>query len=118
MYFRLLSSNTVRLVNGSTRYEGRVEVYHNGEWGTVCDNGWDLTDANVVCHGLHFGQAVLTRHNSFYGQGNGQIWLDELNCPVRGKTIEQCSYRGWGIKNCTHSGVAGVKCSTGIYLFI
>ena len=90
-------------------------MYHNGEWGTVCDNGWDLIDANVVCRGLFFGRAVLAKHNSFYGQGNGQIWLDDLNCPGRGKTIEQCSYRGWGIKNCKHSGVAGVKCSTGMY---
>ena len=107
--------NTVRLVNGSTKFEGRVEVYHDGEWGTVCDNGWDLNDAHVVCRGLFLGQAVLARHNSFYGQGNGQIWLDDLGCTGKEKSIEQCSYHGWGVNNCKHSRVVGVKCSTGMY---
>jgi len=104
---------TVRLVNGSTEYEGRVEVYHNGEWGTVCDNGWDLNDAQVVCSELGLGQAIAPRHNAFYGQGSGEIWLDDLNCVGTEGTIGNCSHRGWGIKNCDHSEDTGVKCTTG-----
>ena len=102
----------VRLVNGPTDYEGRVEVHHNGEWGTVCDNGWDLNDAQVVCNELGLGQAVAARHNVFYG--SGKTWLDNLNCVGTEWTIGNCSHRGWGIENCSHSKDVGVKCSTGM----
>ena len=88
-----------------------MEVYHNGEWGTVCDNGWDLTDAQVVCSELGLGPAIAARHNAFYGQGNGQIWLDNLNCTSNEWTIRMCSHTGWEVKNCSHSVDAGVQCS-------
>ena len=101
----------VRLVNGSTKHEGRVEVHHNGEWGTVCDDGWDLTDAQVVCRGLDFDLAVDVKYNAYYGQGIGQIWLDDLNCIGTELSVVNCSHRGWGIENCTHGDDAGVKCT-------
>ena len=105
--------DTVRLVNGTTKYEGRVEVYHNGEWGTVCDDGWDINDAQVVCSELGLGQAFAVRHNAFYGQGSGEIWLDDLNCVGTERSIVNCSHRGWGIEDCDHSKDVGVKCITG-----
>ena len=102
---------TVRLVDGSTQYEGRVEIYHNGEWGTVCDDGWDFNDAQVVCKQLGYGPAVVARRNAYYGQGSGQIWLDNLNCVGIEMTIEICLHHGWGNHNCFHGEDAGVKCS-------
>ena len=88
-------------------------MYHNGEWGTVCDDGWDLNDAQVVCNEAGVGNAIAVRYNAFYGQGSGQIWLDNLNCTGKEGTIGNCSHTGWGTENCSHSEDAGVKCSTG-----
>ena len=104
---------TVRLVDGSTQYEGRVEVYYNDEWGTVCDDGWDLNDAQVVCRQLGFGLTIAARNYAYYGQGSGQIWIDQLNCTGTELTIENCSHNGWGYHYCSHREDASVKCSNG-----
>ena len=92
----------VRLVNGSTEYQGRVEVYYNGQWGTVCDDGWDLNAAQVVCRQLGFFAAVTAKDNAFYGQGTGQIWFDDLNCTGTELNIENCSHNGWRNVGCSH----------------
>ena len=105
---------TVRLVDGPTEYEGRVQVYHNDEWGTVCDDGWDLNDAQVVCNELDFGKAIVARGNAFYGRDNNlKIWLDDLNCVGTEQSIGNCSHKGWNVHNCIHKEDAGVKCIKG-----
>ena len=102
---------TVRLVNGSTSNEGRVEVYYNGEWGTVCDLEWDINDAEVVCRELGFGRANATRRRGFYGQGRGRIWLDAVFCVGTELTIANCDHIGWHNHYCDHSEDAGVICA-------
>ena len=103
----------VRLVNGPTDYVGRVEVQYNCEWGTVCDDRWDLKDAQVVCRQLGFATAIASRYRAYYGEGNGKIWLDELNCVGNELTIESCSHNGWENHDCDHEEDAGVECSNG-----
>ena len=86
-----------------------MEVYHNGVWGTVCDNGWDLNDAHVVCRELGFYSAIAATHRAFYGQGIGSILLGELMCVGTEWTIRNCS-QGQSFV-CDHYEDAGVKCA-------
>ena len=105
----------VHLINGSTKFEGRVEVNYNGAWGTVCDDGWDLNDAQVVCNELDYGKAVSAQHGAVYGLGSGQIWLDNVNCVGTEGTIGNCSHNGWGSHDCGHGEDASVNCTAGMY---
>ena len=101
----------VRLDDGPNKYEGRVEVYHISEWGTVCDDGWNLNNAHVVCNELGFGNAISVEYSAFYGQGRGRIWLDDVQCIGKEWTIGNCSHRGWGMEYCSHYDDVGVKCT-------
>ena len=102
----------VRLVGGRILYEGRVEVNYDGEWGTVCDDGWDYRDAYVVCGQLGFGLSGSPYSSAFFGQGSGPILLDSVTCIGSESTLASCGHLGVGvIRSCTHLEDAGVRCS-------
>ena len=104
----------VRLVNGSIYYEGRVEVYYNGQWGTVCDNGWNYLDVRVVCKQLGFGPTGRSYSRARFGQGSGPIWLDNVACSSNESTIAGCGHLGVNItRGCSHEEDAGVTCNGG-----
>ncbi|XP_072049871.1 neurotrypsin-like [Amphiura filiformis] len=106
-------SPSLRLVYSGTKSDrGRVEVLHNGIWGTVCDDAWDHQDAKVVCRqlGLPYEDAYAMSQ-AYFGQGSGPVWLDEVQCSGSEDSLDECQHAGWGIGNCGHGEDAGVVCA-------
>ena len=89
-----------------------MEVNYNGEWGTVCDDGWDDTDAGVVCRQLGFGSSGTAIGSAGFGNGTGPIWLNAVTCAGNESTLFSCGHLGVGLtRKCYHNEDAGVKCS-------
>ncbi|KAG2458026.1 DMBT1 protein, partial [Polypterus senegalus] len=103
--------NKVRLAGHSSQCAGRVEVYYNATWGTVCSNSWELTDAQVVCRQLGCGNAVRTAVSAEFGKSSGPVLLDEVKCWGNESAIWKCPSRSWGENKCQHKDDAGVVCS-------
>ncbi|NXC23331.1 SRB4D protein, partial [Corythaeola cristata] len=90
---------------------GRVEVMHDHQWGTVCDDDWSLLDASVVCRQLGCGTAVSAYSAAHFGQGSGPIWLDNVQCSGTEAALSECLARPWGVNNCHHGEDASVVCA-------
>ncbi|XP_034363468.1 galectin-3-binding protein [Arvicanthis niloticus] len=101
----------MRLVNGASASEGRVEIFYRGQWGTVCDNLWNLLDAHVVCRALGYENATQALGGAAFGSGQGPIMLDEVECTGTESSLANCSSLGWMVSHCGHEKDAGVVCS-------
>uniref|UniRef100_A0A3P8VYE0 Neurotrypsin n=1 Tax=Cynoglossus semilaevis TaxID=244447 RepID=A0A3P8VYE0_CYNSE len=101
-------SPLVRLVGGRSRKEGRVEVYLHGDWGSICDSGWNDLNAAVVCRQLgHSGGAAAARG---FGQGKGPIHLDQVRCTGKEEFLGECPSLGQSFRSCKRREDAGVRC--------
>lgn len=128
-----------RTVVDSQFTSGRVEIYINGQWGTICDDLFDQTDASVTCKQLGFADAVSFRTSASAGSvscalieptaldlptchlflvyrfhsGTGPIWLDDLQCTASDTRLISCSHRAVGTHSCGHSEDIAVYCTNG-----
>ena len=113
LWLSALTDGTIRLRESNTPLTGRVEIFHSGQWGTVCSDSWDINDANIVCKQLGFRPATQAFGGASHGQGSGPIWMDDVACSGSESLLSECSHRGWGNSDCTHSKDASVQCSYG-----
>lgn len=107
------SEEAIRIVqppNAQHLGQARVEVRHQGEWGTVCDDGWSYEDATVVCQQMGFLKAIYQAKRAMFGQGTGPVWLSKMECTGTEKSLLDCPHPGWGQHSCDHRRDAGVSC--------
>lgn len=100
----------VKLVDGTSPCDGRLQVLYNGHWGAVCNTGWGLEDAMVLCQELDCGEAEQTM--SHVGPFAGSIWMDNLACTGNEMMLWNCPFTGWGASSCGDGLYAGVVCSS------
>ncbi|KAG8520565.1 Soluble scavenger receptor cysteine-rich domain-containing protein SSC5D, partial [Galemys pyrenaicus] len=101
----------LRLADGPHGCAGRLEVWHAGRWGSVCDDGWDLRDAAVACRELGCGAALAAPGGARFGQGTGPVWMDDVGCGGGEQALRDCPRSPWGRSNCDHSEDAGLVCT-------
>lgn len=114
VFFCISGPTDLRLVGGYSRCSGRVEVLHNQQWGTVCNNMWDLMDAEVVCRQVGCGTPLAARFGEPVEKEPGPVWLDEVKCTGTEAALSGCSAKRWGVDYC-HYEHAGVLCSGNPY---
>ena len=99
----------LRLVDGLSEHEGRVEVYHFGLWGTVHAGNWDLLNAIVVCHQLSYSTAVTTKEYNF--NSSAPVWLSYVRCTGLENELTQCKNTGPRLHSPSYRSAAGVVCA-------
>ncbi|XP_018432272.1 PREDICTED: scavenger receptor cysteine-rich domain-containing group B protein-like [Nanorana parkeri] len=104
----------VRLVDGRHSCSGRVEVLFKKKWGTVCDQHWDLSDAEVVCREVGCGPAVEAPGGAYFGPGSGTIWLEKVFCNGTESALSHCGAVVSRKNLCVHSQDASVICRVSV----
>jgi deleted-in-malignant-brain-tumors protein 1 len=94
---------------GDQSYTGKVEIQYQGTWGVVCENGWNIVDAHVICRMLGY-KAAEVAIQYIEGETTRKMLLDVVQCSGNEKSIAKCAHNGWGKYSCTNKGLAGVVC--------
>ncbi len=102
----------LRIVDGANADEGRLELFYNNQWGTVCDDRWDFNDATVACNQLGYPGAAAALFTFNVVDGAGPILLDDVQCLGTEANLLDCVHREpVGSHNCSHFEDAGVRCN-------
>ena len=92
-------------------FSGRVEVYRNGEWSTICDKNWIDTTAAVVCRQLGYGNGGFLKTDRNVPPGSGPVLMDNVKCGRAETNLFACSHSGFGNHDyCGHVEDVGVSC--------
>uniref|UniRef100_A0A5S6QY80 Neurotrypsin n=1 Tax=Trichuris muris TaxID=70415 RepID=A0A5S6QY80_TRIMR len=102
------TSFKARLTGGSVPWEGKIEVNIGGAWTAVCDDGWNINAARVICRQLGYPQAL----RSWIGMTNPKNYLmDDIKCTGNERYLNECRFSGWGKHDCGPNEAAGVQCA-------
>ncbi|XP_018303194.1 uncharacterized protein [Mycetomoellerius zeteki] len=107
----------IRLAGANNSYEGRIEVKILGHWGQVCDDGFGMINADVICKELGFDLGALeVRPGGFYGNLDPptRFMVDQLKCRGNETTLRECDFNGWGVHNCQPEEAVGIVCKTAV----
>ena len=104
------SDGDLRIEDGPSDNEGRLEIFHDGEWGAVCDDFFSDRDAGVACEQLGYTGGRSLR-GKWPAPGDMSIWLDDVGCTGSESRLDACPHPGWGQHNCAAREAVGVRCS-------
>ena len=93
-------------------------MHYNGKWDAICDDGWVLNDAEVVCREPGFGQAIADRSEGYYGQGSGQVWLFDLSCTGTESSIVIFLHNEWEVDDSNRSSDVSISCAVPKYFLL
>ncbi len=110
----------VRLVGGKGPHEGRLEVFINGDWGTVADDyQFGQVEAETVCRQLGYTGYALATNSGVFGKGSGKIAFGQIKCStdesIRPIELDQCELSGT-TKKSRHENDVGVVCDSKLLL--
>ena len=127
---RECNETDVRLVEGQTPHDGRIEICLDGGWGSVCYDQWDIGDAKVVCRQLGYDgcelfawpinsmscilslfKVSLTKSSSSSSNGQTYSHLDDIDCNGNESKLSDCEYKEISGQNCDLGEEPVVTCS-------
>ena len=108
----LIGEGSVRLTGGALDNEGRLEVFFDGEWGSVCNRNWGRWSGSVACKDLGYESLVKVTGTSQYNNAeNIPIWLNGVQCAKNDRRIRDCAHEPVGYQPCSHDEDVGLICS-------
>ncbi|KAK3583667.1 hypothetical protein CHS0354_021407 [Potamilus streckersoni] len=114
---RAQSEGDIRLTDAQIPTRGKIEIFHSGSWGRVCDDGFADSSATVACRQLFgagvTGQAIQSYDYYYYNylyHDVATIWLDDVMCAGNEARLMDCPHLPWGQHNCVNYEDVGVNC--------